>query len=340
MSDQRAIDSIQRLLAARGHGPAQAEPQPFAGNSRIYRVRAGPCDYIAKWYFSRPEDPRNRLAVEFDFLKIARTAGIDCVPEPIARDDRISVALYSALPGTPVQDVTERHVVQAIGLLEALNRSDVRGRGERLPAASEACFSLDEHVALVERRIGRLEEALRCRAHDGEARDLVDRMRFVWQSVVPRIHRELMDLGIRPTEVLTQDERCLSPSDFGLHNALEAPDGTLGFVDFEYAGWDDPAKTVNDFFCQPQVPVDWRHRELFESRFLGLFPDPPRGRRRARAMFPIFAIKWCCILLNVLEPGALERMRHANPDIDIVALRGGRLREACARLENLLLPDG
>ena len=31
--------------------------------------------------------------------------------------------------------------------------------------------------------------------------------------------------------------------------------GELCFLDFEYAGWDDPAKMVADFFCQPAVPV-------------------------------------------------------------------------------------
>ena len=35
------------------------------------------------------------------------------------------------------------------------------------------------------------------------------------------------------------------------------------FHDFEYSGWDDPAKTICDFFCQPQVPVNLRYFDEF-----------------------------------------------------------------------------
>ena len=39
-----------------------------------------------------------------------------------------------------------------------------------------------------------------------------------------------------------------------LPQRLAGRDGRLWFIDFEYAGWDDPAKTVCDFFCQPGLP--------------------------------------------------------------------------------------
>src|SRR6266480_4587472 len=54
---------------------------------------------------------------------------------------------------------------------------------------------------------------------------------------------------------LPQASRILSPSDFGFHNAIRRPDGTLAFVDFEYFGWDDPAKTIVDFLLHPGMSV-------------------------------------------------------------------------------------
>ena len=39
----------------------------------------------------------------------------------------------------------------------------------------------------------------------------------------------------------------ISPSDFGFHNALRTNTGPV-FFDFEFSGWDDPAKTIIDFF--------------------------------------------------------------------------------------------
>ena len=49
--------------------------------------------------------------------------------------------------------------------------------------------------------------------------------------------------------------RVLSPSDFGFHNALRRPDGTIVFVDFEYFGWDDPAKMMADAMLHPGNPA-------------------------------------------------------------------------------------
>ena len=61
--------------------------------------------------------------------------------------------------------------------------------------------------------------------------------------------------GLYLDRPLDPADRCVSPSDFGFHNALREPSGRLRFIDFEYAGWDDPAKLVCDFFCQPAVPA-------------------------------------------------------------------------------------
>ena len=82
------------------------------------------------------------------------------------------------------------------------------------------------------------------------------------------------DLGLSLDEPLPAAERCVSPSDFGFHNALRTPDGRLAFIDFEYAGWDDPAKTVSDFFCQPECPVPTEHYAAFAR------PSLMRGPRR------------------------------------------------------------
>src|SRR5581483_2047702 len=110
--------------------------------------------------------------------------------------------------------------------------------------------------------------------------------------------------------------RCISPSDFGFHNALLKPDGKLCFIDFEYAGWDDPAKTVCDFFCQPSVPVDRKHLGRFVEGIIPGFQDPERLEQRIRALLPVYGIKWCCILLNEFLPVGKARRRFASEDCD------------------------
>jgi hypothetical protein len=76
---------------------------------------------------------------------------------------------------------------------------------------------------------------------------------------------------------LAADRRTLSPSDFGLHNAIRRPDGSLAFVDFEYFGWDDPAKTLVDFVLHPGMLVSSNLAREFVT-----VPFRVRGRRSAR----------------------------------------------------------
>src|SRR5947209_3697626 len=81
---------------------------------------------------------------------------------------------------------------------------------------------------------------------------------FVHERLAPAwavLRRETERAVAEMDRTLAQSERCISPSDFGFHNTIRSEDGRLRFFDFEYAGWDDPAKTVCDFFCQPAVPI-------------------------------------------------------------------------------------
>ncbi len=127
---------------------------------------------------------------------------------------------------------------------------------------------------------------------------------------------------------LPSAHRCLSPSDFGFHNALLTPDGTLRFLDFEYAGWDDPAKLVCDFFCQPRVPVGLE----FWSRMVGALGEGlgmgDSLEARAALLLPAYRLKWCCILLNEFLPTALARRAFAHADLGREETKGIQLAKA------------
>ena len=111
-------------------------------------------------------------------------------------------------------------------------------------------------------------------------------------------------------------DRCVSPSDFGFHNALLGTDGTLKFIDFEYAGWDDPAKTICDFFCQPELPVPKSCQALFHDEIADLMEPPGRFRLRVELLLPVYRLKWCCIMLNDFLPAGNDRRRFAGTIAD------------------------
>jgi hypothetical protein len=85
----------------------------------------------------------------------------------------------------------------------------------------------------------------------------------------------------------------------------------LRFIDFEYAGWDDPAKTVCDFLCQPAVPVPGHSADPFARALVSDLSDPDWHLRRIGLLRDVYRVKWCCILLNDFLPAGRQRRLFA-----------------------------
>jgi hypothetical protein len=102
------------------------------------------------------------------------------------------------------------------------------------------------------------------------------------------------------------------------------------FIDFEYAGWDDPAKLISDFFCQPAVPVPMRFFNSFAQSVASCFPEPDSVVTRARLLLPVFRVKWVCILLNEFLRTGRERRAFSLSDSQLEARKSRQLE--CARI--------
>ena len=139
-----------------------------------------------------------------------------------------------------------------------LNAFARRPHAARLPVASEACFSIAEHLGTVARRVDRLSDIA-----DSDAAGFVRNERTSGLAESAIVRAEASDNGLSLERPLDLTARCVSPSDFGFHNVLLESNGRLRFIDFEYAGWDDPSKLICDFFCQPAVPAPASSFERF-----------------------------------------------------------------------------
>jgi hypothetical protein len=317
VADDALRGQIAALLATAGLAPdgLRLEPLATGGNNRVFSVTAGDRKLVAKRYFRHPSDPRDRLGTEYDFLTYAHAAGVTCVPRPIARDDAAGTALYEFIVGEPLvaSRLGRGHVEQARDFFVGLNRAQARPLGARLPCASESCFSINEQLALVQRRVDRLATIPGTSADDTRARAFVSELGERWSTLRRSVIEECGRRGWDPSEPLDPADRCVSPSDFGFHNALTDADGRVTFLDFEYAGWDDPAKAVSDFFAHPGVPVPDRDFDGFLSAAVTYSPRAASLEARTRLMRPVFQMKWCCIVMNVFLPAELARRKFADP---------------------------
>ena len=130
--------------------------------------------------------------------------------------------------------------------------------------------------------------------------------------------------------------RTLSPSDFGFHNALRQPGGGIIFLDFEYFGWDDPAKMISDFLLHPAMDFSPSAKKKFASALFGYFPEWPGLLGRVESVYPLFGLKWCAIMLNEFLPDQLRRRQFAaTAPTDVPSLQAEQLGKARAMLHRI-----
>ena len=58
----------------------------------------------------------------------------------------------------------------------------------------------------------------------------------------------------------------------GSNDALRQTDGRLRYVDFDYFGWDDPAKLTADFLLHPAMQLSADDRSGFVRRMMAALP--------------------------------------------------------------------
>jgi hypothetical protein len=302
--------AVAALLAHAGR-PGRWTLQPIAGgaNNRVYRVETPSGPALLKAYFRHPADPRDRLGTEFGFLAFAWAHGVRSVPRPLARDDREALGLYEWIEGRHLTeaDVGREAVQAAADLAGEVNHHRDRPEAARLGPASEACFTLTAHLALVDRRLERL-----AAVEEPEVRAFaLDELARFWSDARADLLAAAAARGLDPDRELRPAERCLSPADFGFHNALARPSGEICFLDFEYAGWDDPAKLIANFFCMPELGAGMEHWDVFAAGALAAHPGAEAAQQRARLVLPAHRARWACILLNEFLPTEGERRRFA-----------------------------
>ncbi|HEY1727847.1 MAG TPA: phosphotransferase [Candidatus Baltobacteraceae bacterium] len=319
-----SADPVLVALAERLAGARVLELTPCTGggNNRVFRLVTDARTYALKVYRRSENDRRDRLGVEFSGLRYAWTVAPGRVPEPFAADAKAGIALYEFVVGDRVERHASAEIDQVLAFLEALHGGRAAPGTQMLPPASEAGLNPDDIREQIERRLALLDTV------DGEPAlhaFLAERFRPTYARFLPAL------AGVVPVR---RDDRTLSPSDFGFHNALRR-NGEVVFLDFEYFGWDDPAKLVCDFLWHPGMRLSENERGQFLAGAADVFKEGTPLLSRLHAFEPLIALRWATIVLGEFLPEVRERRRYAaGGDLERNALRA-QLAKANAILDRL-----
>jgi hypothetical protein len=314
MTPELFIEQAKTLLKTVGFcGEIEIIPIDGGGNNRVYLTRQdNRIIGVIKQYYHAKENLRDRLSSEYSFSKFLWDHNVHQIPMPIACDPLTHLAFFNYIDGRKItsEEMTKNHIDQAIGFFHAINLFRTSDSANGLQDAAEACFSLAGHINLTEKRIMNLKNFAGSSPTDKKAQKFIQHELIpAWEIIRENAVKMANVSNIVPRELIPTINKRLSPSDFGFHNALIDKKGTLYFMDFEYAGWDDPTKMICDFFCQPAIPVPEHFFPYIIEKVVSGMDDAEIQRQRIEMLLPVYQIKWCCIVMNEFLPRGTSRRK-------------------------------
>jgi hypothetical protein len=319
------VRAAERLASA----PVTAiEQGGRGGNSRVFKIMTAAGPYALKIYPA--DDRRDRQGAEARALAFVARAELGQTPRLLAADESAHASLLSWVEGTAISEISDADIAQFARFQTDLDRAiDADARREIGPAA-EACISGERILSHIRRRYG----PLAALGEELPALGAFLQSRFLPALSAGETRARIIygELGLDFAADRPLAAQTLIVSDFGAHNALRSADGSLTFLDFEYFGWDDPLTSIGNFVLHPGMQLTSAQRGLYRDRLLAHFGT--EHAERLGALLPLFALRWCAIVLSDLLPERrAHRLAASSRTEDIADLAAAQLAKATRLLQ-------
>ncbi len=276
-------------------------------NSKTFCLEVNKEKLILKCYPDDISGKRERLLRELSFLNFLDLNKINTSPKVINFDQNDNWILLSWVEGINIKKITNSDANKLIYFLKNIQKYRNTDTAIEIMNASEAKFSLQNHFKGVEERFKRFNKIYHT------IKQLNDSRLNSFLSIIDDAFKELDNIKefafkkFSENEWITEiniNERILSPSDIGFHNILKNK-STLNFIDFEYAGWDDPRKLVCDLILQPDhgIPLSYYSSILnFKNEFIKF----KNNKFHEIFLLRLYRLKWLAIILNPFISSNIE----------------------------------
>jgi hypothetical protein len=269
------------------------------GNSRIYKVCSGDEKFALKFYRAESKGKLPRQETEYLALKFFETHGYHRVPRFISMDRGNNCSLLEWIDGEPIEAGGFYELDAAARFLRKVHVLRRGKETEILPLGTEACLSGTELVRQLHARVARLKTSehkwfkdFLCNEFSPEIEKIENWARSIYEGSKSDFSGELH-----------REHWTLSPVDFGFHNMLRKHDGNIIFLDFEYFGWADPVNLAADTLLHPGINLKYTLKQHLYQHFMQIYGAEPSFYNRLKALYPLYGLRWCTIIMNHFLPG-------------------------------------
>lgn len=304
---------ILKILRSKGYIYKYIRSLSGGVNSSIHLLKLAENKYCVLKIYPLPSknDPRDRCFAETTFLNYLQSCKVYNVPEVLDCDRKNGWSLMSWINGRQVEQLPNPYLDQISNFILRTNQNSRMPARSVLKDASDSLKTLDGSVASVEKRISQLSSI---QISSDTSHETILWIKTTLQPAFNSLKSKLLnDVKLKSHWLDFNRYNIASPSDMGIHNMIHC-NGTLYFLDFEYAGMDDIAKLAADLILQPKLPLN-AHQESYllkclQQNFNHIIPD--LWLIRTNDLKPLFAIKWSLIMLNSLKNSSVTDIQLSN----------------------------
>ncbi len=285
------IDSATKQWLAQHISGFVIKPFRSGANNQGFIVETKTEKYFLKCY-PKSTESQIRIKREIAFIQQALQAGAIQVAQVIASSLTYYCVLFEFIAHQDKGIDSEKFTEQAFAFVNKVNKNKLKSH---VLEASESSYQIDDFINAIDNRLLRLQTFIYPSDFPPEIsveiQALISRVTEYYQALINNQHKNNDKKNYQ--ELLEKD--ILSPSDFGLHNALNTDMG-IYFIDFEYAGKDSLWKFIADFFAQPQFPIP-----LAAIKNINIFLTNEEVLSQKDGLcfvYHLTLIKWCLLMLQ------------------------------------------
>ena len=240
------------------------------------------------------EDKRNRLQNEVTFLKFCEANNLKNIPKVYYSNPKNNFTILSWIDGSKLKSSENINLDEIANFFYLLNNPKLK-KLDHIEYASEANFEIKETIKLINQITRKKLIDLKKFSNNNDFYSWFNN--FLIKDIYLTL-KEVEDKFLFEN-LNYKHKRIISQSDVGFHNILlENKCKNLFFIDFEYAGWDNPMKFISDWILQPDSFFqEQKPLEFFQPLVNSVILDA-NWKSNIRPYLLLYRLRWCLIISN------------------------------------------